>query len=204
MKKFFVVMFICFLLSCTTTYQPREEITFDPLIFSYKVSTTRISISGEKDIETTTEYLIYFGTKETAEQQSVNEQYGIMVKMTLLHPIPSVENSLVNSYNITKKDKHRWYVLFMNSIKKMMATGPLFECSVWQFVPQLIKHILIAFHKDTDLVVIIYDYATETTSLIFHPDFAEDKAYHEQKYNNLVKYLNSVEDFNAEINLSDF
>jgi len=209
MKNFFITVLICLLFSsCTTIYQPRDEISFAPSVFSYTINTTRLSISGERATETTTEYLIYFGNEETAKEQNRNEKAGIMVKFTFLHPVLAAESSIINSYRISKKDDHRWYIIFLNSIKKFMMSGSLFDDSpeygVWLHIPQLIKHILVAFYKDADLVVIIYDYATETTSLIFHPDHAEDKVYHERKYNKLVGYLNSIKDFNAEINLSDF
>lgn len=208
MKKFFITVLICLLFSsCTTIYQPRDEIPFAPSVFPYTINTTRLSISGEKTTETTTEYLIYFGNEETAKEQSRNEKAGIMVKFTFLHPVLAAESSIINSYRISKKDDHRWYVIFLNSMKKFMMSGSLFndtEDGTWIYTPQLVKHILLAFHGDDDLVVIIYDYATETTSLIFHPDHAEDKAYHERKYNKLVRYLNSIKDFNSEINISDF
>jgi len=210
MKKLLIYILLCTTISCltitTVDYIPKKEILYPPIIYSYEVH--KFSITPESYVEKVfIEYYIYFGTKETNKLREQYAKSGTIVELSLIKPILRVEKQFLKDQTFAKKDKYGWYAIFINTPEQGKYSSEVFnnnKNSVWDYIPQLTKHCLKVLFKDKDIALIKYDYTTNTVAIFFRRDKANDEELHKKKCQILIKYLNSIGDFNVEIKVSDF
>jgi len=167
--------------------------------YRWYVRTIELKVTFWEDDEQKTEYreeyLLYFGNEKTLEVEAQLARSRMGFGAMVFHPIPEVTESM------SFQAPERWYVQpYDHSKHDSPKLYPLFEDRVWNNMPQNIKLIIMALdYKDDDLILIHMRGNTGSISICYHPKFDEDKEFYGAKLEQLLDYLNNLEDPEKEI-----
>jgi len=194
MKKIlFSLLALLFLFGLGSGLLAQEE------AYRWYVRTMEIKVTFWEDGEQTTEYheeyCLYFGNEKALETEAQlarsRRGFGAMV----FHPVPKVAEDM------SFQAPERWYVQPYDYSKRgTPKLYPLFEDRVWNNMPQDFKLVIMALdYKDDNLILIHMRGYTGTITICYHPRFEEDKKFYEAKLEQLLNYINNLEDPEKEI-----
>jgi hypothetical protein len=154
--------------------------------FQWSVQSTRIK-SGWMDNGRAvegfrSEYYLYYGNRETLEEERTRNAEHVFSCLYLLHPDPQV--------SVPFPAPHRWYAGTRRARYLSPETRALFDEDVWQAIPEEIKAVLEAFGiDDPDLLLIWYDTHTRSVQVFFHPRYNEDRGFYLRQLDIVRQYF---------------